>query len=548
MTAQKSIGIKVVSTTGANVADFWSNTEKNSGLELSIKMIKNGGVDSFDFNLANNFDDPLFAGMICRFYIDGVHVESGYVDKIPYYDSSGSIVKFSGLGFYHKLKTIVINESYSGASLFYIFDDILTKYLGDDLQVYYKPQNINVPTINGIDIDFNDKDLYKAIDTLMQIANVDYDNNQYRFFVDKDQIFNIELLSQDTLDNYFEGYDYQYPKVDNVSNKIVNKLIAYRTKAAAPKETEYVNTYSDQNSISLNGEFAEKITLPDYVDTATIEKICNGIIARFGHPIDRIQVSNFETLKPLDFGKYSITNRRTKHFETVGRFEDLSGWDMSGLAHTTYSVSHDEVFTNRTSLKLMLTNGSSGEFFRKVFDTPIYFPTLFRGYFYLTDANSLFTVAISDTFGNTIYKKIGTNGEPRGRWLKMTVEIDMLYDRRFLTVDKSTTEHGCLKVSRGQGDDACLVAQKLVRFGVLNINKIVFEMNSDADTVFYLDEIAVEAVAYKSRQLFLEEQKIHFSNARVADLTFGDVPDSLVKEITKKTAAGAVALNVFAKQ
>ena len=65
---------------------------------------------------------------------------------------------------------------------------------------------------------------------------------------------------------YFEGYNYQDPDIENDASDIVNQVQLYRTISGDDKNTEYVATYNDQDSIDLYGLYERKLTFSDYID------------------------------------------------------------------------------------------------------------------------------------------------------------------------------------------------------------------------------------------------------------------------------------------
>lgn len=548
MISPKNVAVKIYSTTGALVADFYNNVECNAGLTIRLNTTKNGGLDTFEFDIANNFEAPLFNGMICKFYVDGVHWDTGFADTIPEADSSRALVTVTGKGFHHKFKTINVNETYTSQTLDYIVKDIASSYLTDELQVIYNVANIATPTVAALTMEFKDKTLERVFESLLSICNADYANAQYRYFVDKDNELHFELISNDISDILFEGYHYQRPEVEIVSSKLVNKVLAYRTTAANSKEVEYVDTYSDVDSIANHGEVAKKITFPDYLIDSAVERMSDFYIEKYKEPLTKFTLEDVAVEEPSTFTFHRLINKRQVFFRTVAQFEDLTNWDRDGLSATTVSISNDEVFTNRTALKLVCAAGSQDEFMELTLDTPIYFPSFFRLFCYKVHADAHFIVRLIDTYGNTLDLPIGSNNEPVSEWLQYKVNITFETEGALLDTDYDVSNDGLMRVDVDASNYGSVQLYKLVRLSVINLSRIQIIMDNATASTAYFDEFSVQASAYKQRELILEEAMYTLNKASKAELVFGDQVDSLIDEITKKSKAGEAALEVFSKQ
>lgn len=547
MNSPDNVAVKIYSATGALVADYWNNVGNNAGLAVTLKTKKIGGLDKFEFSLANNFMEPLYNDMECRFFVDGVHWDTGYATRIPEPDDDSASVVIEGLGYWHKLKNVVVNESYTAQTLDTIVKDIASGYLGSDLRVLYDVAKISTPSVSSIDIEFNDKKLSEVFERLLAIANYDYSTTQYRFFVDKDRYFNFGPISNDIQAALFEGYQYQDPQINRKKDKIINRILAYRTTAADPSAVEYVATYSDADSVANNGTKEEKLTFPDYVNTSTIQGICEGIVAKYKDPLTTLEIQSIPVVAPMEYGFYRLDNKRLAFYRDVAEFESLSDWD-SFLSFTTASISTEHVLTNRTSMKLVTAAGSSGEYLENTFSTPVYFPTFFRIYSYRVDAAAAYTVRIFDSFGNTVDIPVGHNNEPTGEWIKYTVKINVETATALLCVDVDASTSGLLRVDIDASTFGNLRVQYLISEGIVNIAKVQIIMDTDAASSGYFDEFAVETNAYKRHELILEEAEYDLTKSRLASLTLGDTADSIIDEVLKGTRSGDVALGVFAKQ
>lgn len=548
MISPKGLSVKVYSITGALVADYYSNVGNNSSLALKISETKNGGLDTFEILLAKNFREPLFTGMECCFCIDGALWFSGYAKIIPELDSSEAGVRIIGEGFVHKLKTVVINESYTTQTLDFIVKDICSKYLSAELNVIYDVAKITVPVVSGLTVEFNDKILFEVFESLLEICNYDFNIAQYRFWVDNDKYLNFDLIPDENQEVLFEGYQYQAPEVEKVDDKLVNKILAYRTTAADDSVVEFVSEYSDLESIANHGESSKKITFPDYLIDAGLEDIATGIIEKYKKPITRIKISDLIVGSRKPIGFYRLVNQRLNYFKTVSTLETLDGWSLANLGLSVPTISTDQVFTNRTAMKLTSSPGSAGGYMSFDIDPILPFPKFFRCYAYLTSAAARYTFKLTDRFGNAVEVLVGHNNEPLNEWIKYTVRIDIDLARGLMGIDKDIGDGGQLVITKEVGDSGGLKVDFLISSGLINITNIDLIVDSDVSVVSYFDQLDVESEAYKFHNLVLERADYSFGKAYTASMVFGDSADSLVDEIIEGGSAGAEALSIFSKQ
>lgn len=548
MISPTNVGFKVFSITGALVADYYSNVENNSALDIELKVNKVGGLDKFTVGLSNNFQDPLFPDMICKFYVDGVHWDTGFAEVVPDFDTDIARVEIAGKGFIHKLKSVIVNEAYTSQTFDFILKDVLSSYLSVDVGVLYNVANIDAPTITAFDIQFKDKKLFDVLKDLLEIANYDFLTTEYYYYVDSEQYFHFGELDLTIQESLFEGYQYQDPIVKDKSDKIVNKVLTYRTTLADDNVVEYVATYSDADSIDENGEEVKKLTFGDYISTPAMANFANAIIKRLKDPQVSVQIKDLETTSKLLFGKYRLSNKKQEYFRVISQMNDLTPWVTTGLLNTTPTIDTTEVFTGRTSIKLVTAVGSATDIMSLTLPSPIYYPTLFKGYVYLITSGLQFTIRVTDTFNNSVDIEIGQNNEPLNTWLKFSVKINLDLGTGFLHVDYDVTNEGNLLVDYDVSNEGRISLDQLLNDGILNVKKIDIIVDSNIVGTAYFDQLEVLTTSYKEHELTLEKIEYNLGMARLADASFGDVPDNLVDEIKANVKDGDIALSVFSKQ
>lgn len=545
----KNQTIQIYSITGALVATYYNNTEAGDNLKIKCTENKQGGLDKFSFTIKSNTSEPLFNDMECQIWVDGVHWFTGFAEFIPDQDNIDPEIEIVGKGYIHKLKLKTINETYTSQTLDFIIKDIANTYLGTDLNVYYNVSKIDVPDISDITIEFADKTVLKVLTALLNICNFEYITQQYTFGVDKEKELYFTAISNDIQLHMFEGYEYQNPLVEKIGDKIINKIFTYRTKSGTPDEVEFVAIYEDTISQGLHGLYDIKLTFPDFADTITISNIANGVLEKNANFFDRLEIEDLETSSPFEIGFYAVSNQKKEYWLTVSDMEDISELDISHLIITTASITGEEVFTGRKSLKLVTSVGSAGEYLELTVDPVIQFPKFFRSFIFLDDVNADITIRLFDTGGSTLDIDFGAEGTLHSEWIKSLTPIELELINDVMDMDDSTLGNDLLEINDSVLGVNELALTSTVKEFIRNLSKIQIIINNNNASIIYIDTLGVQANTYLYRNLILTEAEYEFKNDSVlSKLTLGDKPSSLIDEVKTKVEDGSVALSVFSKQ
>lgn len=557
MIAERNLNIKCYSATQALIADYYSNTEKNACLDFAMKFTLLGGLDTFSFKVSKEVSEPLYNGMTCVIYIDGASPGYiGYVDSILDQETTEATITVSGKGFMHKLKDVVVNKSYSAQTFDSIIKDISNTYLAT-AGIQYDVATITSPTITGITIEFNDKPLFDVYNRLTLIAN--YSTTKYRWATAISTTpkarFNFTTAPTDVY-GLFEGYNFEKATVETKFDKLINKVLVYRTTSADEKVTEFVASYSDADSIANYGEKSTKIMVSDFTDTTTISKIADAILAQYKEPLISIKIDDMDADAVIaSYGMYqpgwyfySINTQRTEYFKIVSRMETLTGWVTTGLVNTTASISAEQVYTNKQSLKLVCTSGCAGSLMTYALSPTIYAPKYFRIFAYKLEASTRFRARIYDSYGNFAVVEIGNQNEPINEWIEYKVYIEPAFTDYNLRVDKDGSNYGHLLVDKDVTHQGILGVRDFDYQGMLNVYSLELEVVSNIAGTIYFDEAAVLTESYKQYSLYLQESVTTWGNARTTSLVLGDTEDSLVDEISKGEIEGTTAFQIYSKQ
>jgi len=435
LTAQAGLQLRLYSPTNELVAVLSDSDESGSILDVIVKVVKIGGVDSFNFKLSKYKDVPITRNTQCYFYINSDLWFIGYVKEKPLEDQTIPVLTIEGEGFYKRLEKKVINNNYGPSTVDTIIKAVANTYLGAEVDVTYNVAKIDTPVVVDITIQFKDKNLLEVFTTLLEICNYDYNNAKYRFYVDNDKQLVFELISEDLQKHFFEGYQYQAPETSIDTSKITNKILAYRTKVGDPDVVEYVSSYDDIDSRGKYGLLETKITFPDYIDTATIAKICGAILLQRAEPQEKAEISDheFSTLAPLVFGKYGVSNKRDLYWKIIADCDTLNGWNVAGLINTTLTMNATHVLTGRQSLKFVTAAGSDGESCFFTLDQPIPLSQKIRVFIYFEAVPSPLQITFYDDSGNEL--DIDFAASYSDQWLKLTEDSIQLTQVKDLEVN-----------------------------------------------------------------------------------------------------------------
>lgn len=578
--------IKIFSPTN-DLLTILSDTDE-SGRILNAKIIekKIGGLDSFKFNISKYNDLAISQGSECYFYIQDLKF-IGRIKELPESDQSDPVLEVSGEGFYKRLEKVTINKSYTTQTLDHIVKDIANLYLSD-AGLIYNILKIDVPVVSNITIEFKDKNLFQIFNSLLNIANYDYLNNAYRFYIDNEKELVFEKLSGSMIDSLFEGYHYQSPDVSKDNSNMVNKILAFRTKSADKNSVEYVATYQDTESQGKYGIYEIKYTFPDYADTTTISNFCSFILKRRNEPQKKISLSDLLVFvgqrrfndfgvmdkgsgedgwlikKTIDedieltslkglfkdkllWGKYAISNKRDSYWQIFSECDSLTGWDFAHITNTTVTIATNRCLTGNRALKIVTDSGSLNEYFEFELDTTIPLPQLVRLFIYFESTATAIKLTFYDNKSNSIDVQLG-DSSTINQWLLLSEQINQQTENDNMLVDDGTPNDDFI-VEKTTGVETNLDLTKETNPGLLNVKKFRLTILSNTVMTFYLDHIDVYANIYKYAELFLEEIEYNLSaGAMFANASFGEKQDNVIDEIKDKIKEGDIALSIFSKQ
>jgi hypothetical protein len=389
----KGTAIKLVSLTGQLIQYIRNTDTTGEILRCTVEALKNGGTNAITFSVDRRTNVPVFPGMIVEVYKDGEKYAIGYANTVPKSQSSAAELEVVCLGYLHKLSERIVNVTYSTIDIKDILLDLEPSFNSVDIKI--DTLLLDLPAITVASLAFEDKTLSTVVHTILQIANTNYETAQYRWFVDNDRYLNFELIEDFPYKGIYEGYQYQNPEAEEEDTDIVNRVLAYRTDVANPKELEYVAQYDATESQGIYGIRDKKIIFPDFMDTATMQKFATAILQENKDQKVKVLLEDLEgTDFPFRF--YKLNDRTDVYWQILSECDSFNGWDISAAIDTVVTLSEEQVLTGRNSIKCATANNSFNEFIQYNEETPIFGPQLFRMYMYMEDS-MIMDIEVIDT-------------------------------------------------------------------------------------------------------------------------------------------------------
>ncbi len=554
-------------------------------LNVTLKETKMGGLDTFEFSLPRSFNLPVGINTQCHIHVNNTLWFVGYIKETPLQDQNDPVLVFQGEGFQHRLKSKYITQTYTLQTLDTIVRGIAS-YLGSDINVFYNVAKIAVPVIADLTVEYKDKNLWYIFDQLVRIANYDYDNAKYRWYVDSANELVFELIPSGFHRTLTEGYQYQNPNVSEDNSKIINKIQTYRSTQGDPKVIQFVATYNDTASQNRYGLFEKKITFADYLVTNIIAKIAAGILARRAPVVEKLEIENYEIDAVLPWGKYYISNKRDNYFFIVSDCDELAEWDLTHLSTTLAVLSGTHVLTGRESIRITVADGSYNEYLEITLADAIPFQQIARTFIYFTDFTPQIELTYYDDRGNSVTITFGiltrqlAVDDPGGLGTDLDLSVDVdEFTEELLEIDHLSgsitdqwfrferslqtevlfdsfevayaagplTDSFEVAYAAGPLTDAFSVSW-FSEFALANVKKVRVTMKTNAATIFYLDRLDIIANNYFTHKLQLEEVEYHLSSkVKFVNAAFGERADNVFSEIGNKVESGDIALAIVEK-
>lgn len=527
--------IKLVSLSGELIQYLRNSDNSGEVLKCKVEQIKNGGVNEIVFSVDKNTNIPVFPGLLIDVYKDGEIFATGYSDTVPKPQSESPEVEVKCLGFMHKLKNKTINKTYSATTLSAIIADLEPDL--NEVDIFYDVSKITLPGDAVTDLVFDDKTLLESITIILQIANEDYNNAQYRWFIDNERTLNFSLIPAASERGLFEGFNYQAPEVEEDDSKIINRVLIYKTDEVDTKILSYVTTLNDTDSQGKYGIRDKKIVFPDFVDNTTLNRLAAGVLEKFKDPKTKFLIENLEGVD-FPFSFYNLSGKIEESWQLMSECDSFDGWDLSNVTDTIVSLSTERVLTGRRSIKAITTDGSLDEYIQLDLETPIYGPLIFRFYLYLEEAMNLEVVLI-DTNDVEYPFNLGVAE------LKLDVDKDVSTEKH-LEVNDGTLHGVSVNLQVAYTDDWLKIESPIDVFAIKAV-KIIFR--TDAASIVFFDRLELKARSYSTNKLTLEKIESELNkDYALSKAEFGDIFETLHDTIKEKVKDGDIALSIVAKQ
>jgi len=520
------------------VGDIRLDHDNASYLKIKLTEEKIGGLKGFSFEIDNLPNFSFFNLMKVKIVLNNSHWYTGELLLSEQPDTRNPIKEFQGRGYVKYLDDIEnITVTYNNETLKNIIIDQIENNIITNTPIEYDPDLINPPDITITKLEFTKKSVNKILKEVLEISNNDYDTSQYTYGVDKNLFFYFNKIETDIKDGFFEGYQYNDPKIKQDDSKIINQLDIFRAKENSSDELEFINSVSDNESQSRYGLRKEKITINEYIDNDTALNIANAKLNKFKNPFTQIDIKDIEIDDVYNVGFYNISSRIQEYKKLVNDCEDLNLWSLD-LSLSSIQLDNEEYISGKNSFKWTSSGNASGNNIELTLDEPIMYPKTLRAYFKQSEVGQIINMTVFDEDNNEI------NAGPEMFYNILTEEGGFLLteDNNFI-IQEDTDQLGV--------DVKIIEDWFLFEFdisSISNLKKIVYFVISNDSFVLNLDRIEVISKSYFTRSLVLDKANYELDRTGIKfNGTFGEKINSIIDDIKKVEEDDKNILGLFEK-
>lgn len=528
------LSVTFYSPYGEQIATLTAGRGAGVKLESEMTFSKYGNLESFDLMVKRNIDIPFFNGMNTRFYFKNLPFAYGYIELVPPTDQTSSVISLRGYGYSKKLNDKKITATYSSSTVSAILADLGSTYFLD-LGINYNPTKLQSPVLSVSSATWDDKSIIDIIDDLVSMCNTAFSTVEYIYGVDESGDFYFKGIGTDTIEKaYFEGWNYQNPETEYDAESLINKVLLFRTTSGDNKTTEYVNTYTDSDSIDKYGIYDKKITVPDYIDNTTAENIANGVIAEWKDPKYRITVSDLIINNVLPFAYYTVTNKRQDQIIVDSEFASDTEWGGDYSAYA-FDIIDTNVLTGRLCFEWTIS-GDLGDSITK--SVEYYMPSKLRLYIRQQTAGEFLSLSVTGK-SRTISQSIVDSG---GDNLEVSDGADLV---TFIADD---TVLSSININVPVINEWIYADLDLT--GWFRIDTIAITVINNDPNVILLDRLEIFTNSYISRELSLEKINYVFNanSIKCKDATFGKKKLTLTEKLETVDKKNNIPYDIFSKQ
>jgi len=523
-----------ISPSGEQVAYLQTGRGQGAKLESELSFRKYGNLDNFSIEIARANKLPIFTGMDVQFIYKNKKFAFGYVEDVPASDQNGGTVRITGSGYAKKLKDKKITLSVTNDTVNEIIETIGTTYFSD-LGINYSATKNQAPSTNIASANWKNKSIEKIIEDLISVSNEDFETVEYIYGIDSVGSFYFNGIESNSPKKAFgEGFKYQKAKTEENSQNIVNRVEVYRATSADPKTTEFVATYEDSDSIDNNGIYERKLTISDFVDTTTAQKIAEGIIQDNKNPKTRVSIEDLLIEEFLDFDFYVLNNKLQEQKNIISEFVALTDWDQT-LTTSTIALRSTTVFSGRQCYQWDIDN-SVGDFIQK--DIGYFQPQFLRLYLRQDTAGEYLQITINGIIGNILTNMV-TN-VPKNFVTNVPKNIKV--------VTLQTTPTGIQTIGVPTANE--WIAVNIDLTGFFKVDSVKIEITETDAVEILIDRMEIYTESYVRRNLSLQEITYKFgsSSVKAIDATFGQDKITLTEKLNKIDKKNTIAYDIFSKQ
>jgi hypothetical protein len=484
-------------------------------------------------------------------------------------------IELEGDGLYYELKDQTIDVTWSNKTVEFIIDDIFTNYINGKTDILYNIANINPPAVTLTTYEAKKKDVQGVLEDLLAICNSNLSSSEYTVYVDADRYIYFDEIDKSSIyRKFFEGTDFQAPKIKLKTDKLLNSIELFLTNAAS-QTVAYNSTIQDTDSIAKYGEKKDTLTLPSNMDSDTGEAIAEYKIARWGEPKQTIQIKDLAVEEEkFPFGLYGITTKHQLQRFVLDECNSLDTWTYN-LAGSSIFIDDEIMISGRNSFRWEVATYNS-DYIQIELTTPKYFWESIVLWIRPDDLECEYQVYIEDKDGNSLsqdYFILETDSEEpyylvtenndyfvtnSMRSVFRNIILEIIHDNRNIALENSDLfllENG---VDELVIDGIEIIQNKMVlgdfnpvtiyNYQQLSNIKLIKIASVSNGTKSYLDRIELSGRMFNTNTLTMEKIKYKSDkNQILCDIDFGEIEENAVDKIKEIKAEQKKIYSIFEK-
>lgn len=194
--------------------------------------------------------------------------------------------------------------------------------------------------------------IQKAFELLEKLAR-----GRYALGVNENGYYFFKRIETDVIKKFIVGYDLNNQAVNTNYDNIKNIINVNRSKGKGETGVGWITAASafDSTSIAKYGSSTKDITIPEYIDDDTAQKIANAELENSKDPKDFAKLEGLKYDGLLEIGNYGVVSPFGDYAIVIDEMDSISGWTPVSIS---ISASSSILVTGANSVFCNVLNNS----------------------------------------------------------------------------------------------------------------------------------------------------------------------------------------------